>query len=235
MATGARMPRGIDPFNIYFTHAVSYLQEGTPTTNAVRLGILPDELTTLTTFLADWNPLYDKYSDKKRSRTTSIKDQLLILIDDVISFDQDKHILDRIASSPNVTVDDLVVFNIKRGLLQKSPTTAGSSPITDLVTVTIQPKGGGMLTIKCYSVTGQRAGIFEDADSVQYVYQIGDPVPASPDMPGLIKELSPKGVFTLSLGAGNKLKNLYIYFRWFDTRHPELAGPWSELQIAAIV
>ena len=229
------MPRGIDQFNIYFPNAVNYLQEGTPKTNAERLGVLTTEVSTFTGFLTEWSPLYAKYSDKKKSRTTSIKDQLLVLIDNVVTFDQTNHILDRIAASPNVTVDDLVSFNIKKGVLQKSPASAGSSPISEQVTVAIQSLGGGMMSIKCYSMTGQRAGIMDDADSVQYLYQVGGQSPDSAETPGMIKELSPKAVFTLSLGAGSALKNLYIYFRWYDTRHPELAGPWSSLQIAGIL
>ncbi|MEI6555786.1 MAG: hypothetical protein WCL70_09370 [Paludibacter sp.] len=235
MATGARMPRGIDQFNIYFPNAVNYLQEGTPKTNAERLGVLPEEVAALNDSLTAWTPLYSKYSDKKKSRTTSIKDQLLVIIDNVVTIDQNNHILDRIAASPYVTIDDLVTFNIKKGVLQKSPASAGSSPISEQVTATIQSLGGGMMSIKCYSMTGQRAGIMEDADSVQYLYQVGGQAPESAEAPGMIKELSPKAVFTLSLGAGSALKNLYIYFRWYDTRHPELAGPWSSLQIAGII
>lgn len=234
MAKGTRMPRGIDPFNLYFVNAVSYLQDGTPT-NAERLGIVPEEVTKLAAFLAGWLPLYGKYSDKKKSRTTSIKDQLLVLIDNVVTFDQTNHILDRIAASLNVTVDDLETFNIKKGVLQKSPSSAGSNPIGEQVTVTMQPLGGGMMSIKCYSMTGQRAGIGEGADCVQYLYQVGDAAPVSAEVAGLIKDLSPKAVFTLLLGAASSTKTLYIYFRWFNTRHPEIAGPWSGLQIAVIV
>jgi hypothetical protein len=235
MATGARMPRGIDQFNVYFPTAVSYLQEGTPKTNAERLGVLPTEVTAFEGFLTVWIPLYSKYNEKKKFRTTSIIEQLHVIIDNVVTFDQTNRILDRIAASPNVTVDDLVTFNIKKGVLQKSPSSAGSNPINELVTVVMTPLGGGMMQVKCYAVSGQRAGIPDFADSVQYIYQVGGQAPASAEEPGLIKELSPKGVFTLSLGSASALKNLYIYFRWFDTRHPELAGPWSGLQIAGIL
>ena len=61
MTTGARIPRGIDDFNPYFTNAISYLSDGTPTTNAVRLGVLPAELAELTGFATTWAPLYLKY------------------------------------------------------------------------------------------------------------------------------------------------------------------------------
>jgi len=235
MSTGARMPRGIDPFSPYFGTAVSYLKEGEPQTNAERLGILPAEVTRLETYLAEFIPLYGKYSEKKKFRTTAIIEQLRLIMENVVTFDQSNRILDRIAASPNVTVEDLVTFNIKKGLLQNTSRISSSTIIKEQVTVVIQPLGGGIMSVKCYSPTGQRAGIPDDADSVQYLYQVGGQAPDSAEAPGLIKELSPKAVFTLSLGSGSALKILYIYFRWYDTRHPELAGPWSGLQIGGIL
>ncbi len=235
MTAGARIPRGIDDFNPYYTNAINYLSDGTPTTNAVRLGILAEELTELTGYATAWAPLYIKYSDKKNSRTTAVKDQLLEIIGNVIGFDQDNHILDRIAASPNVTIIDLETFNIKKGSLQKTTRTVSSTPISEPVTVTIQPIGGGSLTVKCYSTTGQRAAIYDGADSVQYTYQVGDTAPASAEVAGLTKELSTKASFTLALGSGSSAKNLYIYFRWYNTKHPELAGPWCSLQTTLIL
>ena len=235
MTTGARIPRGIDDFNPYFTNAISYLSDGTPTTNAVRLGVLPAELAELTGFATTWAPLYLKYSDKRNSRTTAVKDQLLEIIDNVVTFDQNNHILDRIAASPNVTIVDLETFNIKKGSLQKTTRTVSTTPIIEPVTVTIQPIGGGSATIKCYSTTGQRASIYDGADSVQYLYQVGDTAPSSAEAPGLTKDLSTKASFTLALGSASSAKNLYIYFRWYNTKHPELAGPWSSLQTTLIL
>jgi hypothetical protein len=235
MATGARMPRGIDPFKIYITNGVNYLKDGAPKTNAERLGVLTDEVSRLDEYLTELLPLYDKYSEKKKFRTTAIIEQIRLIIEKVITLDQTNRILDRIAASPNVTVDDLVTFNIKSGLLQNTPRVSTSTIIKEQATVLMQALGGGIMSIKCYSPTGQRAGIPEGADSIQYLYQVGGTAPDSADAPGLIKELSPKAIFTLSLGSGSALKNLYIFFRWYDTRHPELAGPWSGLQIGGIL
>ena len=151
------------------------------------------------------------------------------------SFDQDNHILDRIAASPNVTIVDMETFNIKKGSLQKTTKSVSSTPISEPVTVTIQPIGGGSLTVKCYSTTGQRASIYDGADSVQYLYLVGDTAPASAEADGLTKEVSTKASFTLALGSGSSAKNLYIFFRWYNTKHPELAGPWSSLQTTLIL
>ena len=89
--------------------------------------------------------------------------------------------------------------------------------------------------MKCYGTSSLRAGIFRNADSVQFLYMVGKTPPASAAEAGLLKELSSKAIFTLQLGADNSGNNLYIYFRWYNTRHPQLAGPWSSLNWTLIL
>jgi hypothetical protein len=235
MSTGARIPRGIEEFNPYIANTNAYLLAGSPTTNAVRLGIIPDEVTQWTDVATAWLPLYAKYSDKKNSRTTAIKDQLLSLIDQCVELDSSCHLLDRIAASPNVTIEDMGAFNIRRGILQKTTRSIPHTPISESITVSIQPLGGGSISIKCYSSSGERAAIYEDADSVQFVYQVGGTTPAAADVIGLERDISTKAAFTLALGSSSSSKYLYIYFRWYDTKRPGLAGPWSALQTTLIL
>lgn len=234
MADGSRIPRSIEKFNPFIGNTTAYLKEGLPT-NADRLGILPAELTKWDGFLTAWTPLYVKYSDKKNSRTTAVKDQLWDIVDQCIDFDHTSHILDRIAASPNVTIVDMETFNIKKGVLQKNTRSVSNTPISELVAAIVQAIGGGSVTIKCYSVTGQRAAIMDDADSVQIAYSVGTTPPASVKSEGLTYDLSTKATFTLALGAENSAKYLYIYFRWYNTKHPELNGPWSMLETVLIM
>jgi hypothetical protein len=234
MTTGPRIPRGIDDFNPYIVNTTAFLHSGVPN-NAERLGILIAELEKWSAFAGAWSPLYSKYSDKKSSRTTVVKDQLLEIISNTVDFDQSVHFIDRIAASPNVTIVDMEAFNIKKGVLQKTSRGSSSTPIAESVTVTIQPIGGGTMSLKCYSTTGQRASIYSGADGVQFLYVVGDVPPVSAEAPGLSKELSTKATITLSLGSGSSGKNLYIYFRWYNTKHPELSGPWSALQTSLIL
>ena len=161
--------------------------------------------------------------------------ELRLIIDETADFDQSNHILDRIAASPNVTIADMETFNIKKRVLQKSTRTIPTTPIVDSVSITLIPIGGGSILLKCYRSTGQRAAICEEADCVQYLYQVGDTPPASADAGSLKNGLSTKASFTLALGASSSGKTLYIYFRWYNTKHPELAGPWSSLQTSLIV
>ena len=234
MPTTTRIPRAINVFNSYLMNTTAYLLMGSPS-NAERLGVLQPEMDRWSNFLGQWTPLYSRYSDKKNSRTTAIKDQLLEIIGLATDFDQSVHFLDRIAASPNVTIVDMETFNIKKGVLQKTTRTVPVTPMTEAVVASIQPLGGGTAVLKCYTVSGQRASIYSGADSVQFLYQVGDTPPVSAEAPGLNKELSTKAIITLSLGAGSSGKNLYIYFRWYNTKHPELSGPWSALQTSLIL
>ena len=235
MSDGSRIPRQIEEFNSYISTTNTYLLEGAPTTNADRLGILATEVTKWSAIGTLWSPLFMKYSDKKNSRTTAIKDQLLQLITDCVNLDQTCHILDRIAASPNVTIVDMETFNIKKGVLQKTARTVSTSPVAERVMPSIQPIGGGSVSIKCRSTTGEGTAIIGGADSVQYVYQVGNTPPISTEGEGLKNGLSTKASFTVALGTASSAKYLYIYFRWYNTKHPELSGPWSALQTTLIL
>jgi len=229
------MPRTFEGMNNYLTKTETHLLSGDPVINWTRMGLLQTEMTKWSFFRTSYAALYIQYSDETNTRTRAIRDNLQNLLDQVIEFDRVNRILDRIASSPNVTIDDLMIFNIKQGPLQKSGKTIKVTPINENVTVTLQPIGGGIVAVKCYSITGQRAHIFTDADCVQFAYLLGDTPPTSVMVPGLVFGLSSRASFNLNLGAEQARNNLYIYFRWYNTRHPEQAGPWSALQNTVII
>jgi len=234
MTVAPRIPRGIDDCSQYLVSTNKYLGSGTPN-NAERLGILPEEAIKWSGFTNRYNPLYLLYSDKKNSRTTAVKDQLLSIIDEVTDFDQKNHLLDRIAASPNVTIADMETFNIKKGVLQKTTRSVATTPLINQVAAAIQPIGGGSLNIKCRNVSGERAAIDEGANCVQYAYMIGEKAPVSADAENLRREISTKASFILALGSDSSTQSLFIYFRWYNTKHPNLAGPWSALMTTFIL
>jgi len=234
MADKSRIPRSIDGFNIYLTGTNGYLIAGGRETNAVRLGILPTEVEHWSGNFAKWTELYQKYCDKKNSRTTAVIEQLNLIMADTIEFDRTHHILDRIAASPNVTVTDLTTFNIKKGLLEKTTRSSSVTQITEMVVPSIQLVGGGVLAVKCRCATGESASIIEGTDCVQYRYKVGTTAPLSVEEEGLKSDLSTRASFNLNVGAENTGKNLYIYFRWYNTKRPNLAGPWSPLSTSLI-
>jgi len=229
-----RIPRGIHQFFAYIVNTNAYLLLGTPN-NGVRLGILPTESTTWAGFLVSWNAIINKYTDKKNSRTTLIKDSLNLIIANCVLFDQTNHILDRIASSLAVTLADLEAFNIKKGVSQQAKGGSSTTTITEPVIPVIKPIGGALISIKCYSSQGNRPGIFSLADSVQYAYVVGDKPPVAADDATLTKEMSSKGSFTLNLSPSNSGSSLYIYLRWYCIANPAQSGPWTLLQTSLIL
>jgi hypothetical protein len=228
MSTGTRIPRSISGFSPYISLTSSYLVAGTPT-NASRLGLTEEEVATWCSFNRAWAPLLLLYNDKKSGRTTTVIDQMHEIIEQLVAFDQANHILDRIASSVNANVTDFETFNIKSGPLQKNTHSVPVTPFTELVIVNLQPLGGGSVSIKCFSSGSQRASILEGANCVQFVYLVGTTPPLSAEVEGLTRDLSTRASFVLSLGSGSSAKYLYIYFRWYNTKYPELAGPWNSL------
>jgi len=207
--SNSRVPRTIVEFNGYIGITTNHLNAGEPK-NAERLGVTEEELTTWTGIYSRWTPLYVLYSDKPNSRTLAVTAQLQALMDECYTFNQTKHILDRIAASPNVTVVDLQTFNIMTGTAKRSYTV---QPIQESVITSIQLLGGGSVTVKCHANGSIRASIIDPADCVEFVYAVGTTPPESADAAGLNKGSSTKATFTLALGSGSSSKYLYIYFR----------------------
>jgi len=235
MSGSPRIPRTIDLFNTYITQTNTYLLLGTPT-NWSRFGWLATEQAQWAAFGAQWAPLYLKYSDKKGGRTTAITDQLHAIIEQCFTLNKTKGLLDRIAAAPTVTITDLQMFHIKSGVLETPTHSVSKSPITDSVMVNFEPLGGGEIILKCRTQHGgSKPSIAPGADCVQYAYQVGGTAPESADATGLIRDLSTKSAFLLHSGLNNAGKTLYIFFRWNNTRHPDLAGPWGSLQTSIII
>jgi hypothetical protein len=234
MADGSRIPSSIDEFAPFSSNTSAYLAAGTPS-NATRLGVTAAELVTWQSFATQFAALYPKYADKKNSRTTAIKDQLLLIIRNCVLFNQTNHILDRIASSPNVTIADMETFNIKAGVLRKTTKTKMQTPISDVISATVIPIGGGSLEIKCRNMNSNRASIVDGANCVQYAYVIGEKPPTGAEELGLRNQISSKAYFTLNLGTDACSKIIYIYFRWYNIKYPELAGPWSNMMAMMVL
>lgn len=233
--TRTRIPNSIVSFNTYITTTDDYLLTGTPDTNATRLGIIASEQQSWTAFRTEWTPLFPQYENKRNSRTMLVTDELHNIIRKTKAFDQEHHILDRIAASPNVTVTDLSTFNIKSGPLAKKSHTKPTKAITALVVPDISQLGGGELAIKCSNNADSRVAVLDEANEVEFRYLVGTEAPASMNDPLLQQGASTHARFTLNLGGENGGKTAYLYFRWQNTKYPALAGPWSQLYAILIV
>ena len=245
MAT--RIPETIAEFNGYINTTDDYLQApATPPTNATRLGLSAQNAT-------DWNDkrtywkdtLYPKYQDPMQS-TSAVKGNVKIFMDGFHTFANP--LLNIMAVSPAAIHDDEVVFNFKIG---KHEPTHATVRIGEMVAPEVAAHGGGDIDIKC-KVAGEagRAHKPAGADSVQVAYMIqgndnNNPMPPnpnpnpgndlpSPDSTAFSNEISTRTMFTLHIGTDNKGKTLVVAIRWFNTKHPELAGSWSDIQAVII-
>lgn len=235
MSDGSRIPRKLEELGTYLSSTSTFLGAGTPTTNGVRLGILPPEQTQWVAINTAYAPLLLKYLDKKNSRTSNVRDQMLLLRQKLIDLDKMVRFLDRIAASPVVTQVDLDVFNIKNKALKSTARMNVSSNILESVSPVLSSVGGGMFAVKCLTPNSKRAAIIDGADSVQYCYSVGATPPESPVVDGLKQGVSSKASFTLSVGAEYSGQNLYVFFRWNNIKRPEMAGPWSSVHTVLVV
>ena len=234
MSDTSRIPHSIVDFHGFLTTTCAYLVLGTPN-NATLLGWTAAELTTWTGYLTAWQPYYIKYLDKRNARTPAVTEILNGFIDKACAYNKSHKLLDRIAASTSATTTDLNIFRIKTsGVTKKATRTVSTTPVEISVSPAFVLVGGGVIKVKCKNNTDKGQHIVEGSDSVQYVYKIDDKAPEGADDSGLSSGLSTKASFSLSLGSSNSGKPLYIFFRWYNTKHPELAGPWTPLQTLSI-
>ncbi len=99
-------------------------------------------------------------------------------------------------------------------------------------------QGGGRYKIFCRAdKEAGRAHKVDGADSVQFAYTISPQQPKpmpTPDDGTMTLAISTKAVFIKDFGDGNLGKWMVIYFRWYNTKRPLLAGGWSPMYVVPI-
>ena len=237
MPQNSRIPRSILKFNIFIRRTNSYMLEDDPAPlNWVRIGWTQEDMDAWTAFLNRWMPLMSKYSDKKVTRTTDVTNNLYLVINDCVEHDKTYHLIDRIASSTTATLTDYEVFNIKKGILHDSVPSVSVIQIEEEVFAQLSAKVGGSVKISCRTKHDRsRPSKPVGADCVRYAYRIGGTPPFGADDEGLIRDISTRASFILKLGTGSAEKKLYIFFQWYNTKHPNLAGDWSNIYSLSLI
>lgn len=227
MAETARIPRSIPAFHNYMMDTDDYQTAGSPAAYK-RWNWTDEESEAWTEFRNKTKPLFAKYSDKKVGRTTVIKDDLLLIIKDCVKYDREHHLLDRIASSSQGIVTDYSTFHIKRGTpLAKPKGTRRVEPIAEQCVAILTMMGGGFVRVRCRTHhNNKRPAKAKGADSIIAAWRISETAPAHAD-DGTTKEVSTKATFTIHCGEDSPGKKLHLYTRWYDTKNPNRAGPWT--------
>jgi hypothetical protein len=230
-STGSRVPRSLAKFDQYIKTVTAFLLAGGATSNGIRLGLTAAKITQVQGYLTQWytgNPsspgLYELHTNPA-TKTKATRKQIADLIKKFATFFSP--LLIRMSGSTAITVSDRLVLNIAAPNTSK---TKPRVPITDTVYFEAKPLGGGSMRVTCrVSTDTKRASKPKGADTVQLSYKTGDPAPVGPDDPASKKDSSTHALFTLPLGASSAGQKLYLFARWMNTKHPELAGPWSPL------
>jgi phosphomannomutase len=224
----SRIPHSPDDFNKYITTTDDYQKIGGPPTNAIRLGLTATNSTDWTTKRTAWDLLFKQYVDPALS-TSVVKDNVRIFIKSFHTFGNP--LLNVIAASPNANATDAAKFNV---VIERARPTHHTEPIAERCFATAQTLGGGEMKISCRTDhDASRASKADHADSEQIAWIIADAPPANVNDVAN-KEIITKASFTLHLGAENAGRKLFFFSRWYNTKHPELAGPWSDLNTAVI-
>lgn len=225
MSSTTRIPTVIAEFNAYIGNTHTYLQAGTPA-NYLRLGLTLADATAWSDATEEWAELYTNYINPLTS-TSIIVEKIRNAMHDFRAIANP--MLAVIAANPVATDDDAGVFNLVLNRNHHAPTHP-TTPITATVMTEAKPIGGGDLLVTCRDMTDDsRASKNPQADSVQVAYKIDGTAPEGAN-DGTTKEIYTKARFLMHLGSENAGKKIYLYFRWYNTKHVNLAGPWSTLQ-----
>ncbi len=194
-----------------------------------------------TAYTTDWrdewvNNVFPAYSNPLTS-TSGVKSDTHQFIDDFVQFMETELLIEKIKSCGLANHDDELVWNMKLEADEKSVHT---DKITPEVYAEITTLGRGMFDIHTKAEADMtRSSIPRDAgaDSVQFAYIIVDKpsdAPMDPNSELLKKDISRKAHFEFDAGSANQSKWLVVYFRWFNTSFPKIAGNWGTMQIVAI-
>ncbi len=233
MADKSRVSKKIADFNSYIRNTDDYNAVVTPggTANYQRLGMSDAEFNQWHGFRTQWDTLYSKYSDKKESRTTAIKDKLRALMKDFEVFA--RNILNEIAGIRTSTIDDLRVYHIKaKDLRDTEP-----SPIhsTDPPVVALKGLGGGIMDVHFRKTADQTRPSMLPNYVGELRYVIDAVLPDDPDaIPSKTTVVSSKAHFKLNLGLPNIGKRLHAYARWTHKHDSQFSSGWALVMDAVI-
>jgi hypothetical protein len=237
-----RIPPEVLKFIVYIVAVNTYLQTiapGDTDPRGIVLGMTTAELTKLNSFvkkLVSGDPLnpgiWDLYQnpDTRTKKTTA--DYRQLRKDFNVFF---RPLLKRMEGSANITDGDRLPLHIVNPSgKHKRPT----KRIAYACTAIIRPLGQGRLYVVCrYSEDTKRAGRPAGTTGVEVAYIIETIAevntqdakhPMVEDADSIPNRyISTRAAFTMILGGANAGCRIKLFFRWINSKYPELAGDWS--------
>jgi hypothetical protein len=194
------------------------------------------------TYKTDWhdkwvNDLFPKWSDPLL-KTKEVNQNVETFMKDFAQFVQNEKLVDKIKSSGIATNADALTWNF---VLVRSEPTVQTDPIDKDLFAEVVAGGRGAIEVEVRAEEDQsRPSIPTDAgaDSVQYAWKVfaTKEETANPNLTPeeMTRDISTKARFEFDAGFANQGKWLVIYFRWYNTKRPNLAGQWSAMTTLAI-
>jgi hypothetical protein len=227
MADRSRVPTPSQDFNAYINRTDKFLQAidtDTALPNWQRLDLKAAEA-------GWWNSQRVFWSDTLYPKHTNKTTKTIVTTADIKDFKaqfkkMSARMLDTIAAADATGNKEALIFNLVAKGSRKKPVYHTTS-ISDGIALLVQVKGGGRLHFSCR--TGHdinRASLAKMSNCVQVAYSIGEKVDADHMAHHII---STRASFIHEFGSANIGKWVYIHVRWYHTKHPQLAGVWSEM------
>ncbi|MCX6706132.1 MAG: hypothetical protein NTV24_03470 [Candidatus Woesebacteria bacterium] len=217
---------------------------GQTKSNGERLGMTTAELVAILIFLGRWftgdpanRGAYELHTNPATKTKDTAADVQKIKKEYKVFF---QPILVRMSGSPNITSADRIQLNIAEPVEHR---TRKTKVITTLTSVTSVPVGPGEEKLICTPIESDTEGISGEADSIQVALVIVDAnyvdgselstkvQKTAPEHVGQVpyREIHTKSENIIQFDHKYRGHKVYVYARQYDVRHPELAGPWSEV------
>jgi hypothetical protein len=193
-------------------------------------------------YKTDWHDewvlnLYPKWSNALL-KTKQVNADVETFMKNFSNFVEDELLIAKIKASGIASNADAITWNFT---LERSEPTVRTEPIaTDIVPEVISA-GRGKIEVEVRAHADQKRPNIpreDGADSVQYAWKVfaTKAETANPDLTpdDMTKDINTKAAFEFDAGFVNQGKWLVIYFRWYNTKHPELAGDWCSMITMAI-
>ena len=248
------IPRDIKHFNKWLRDTYAILIAGSPT-GATRYNWTPAFTTQWLAFLNLWTPEFALY-DNKATYQTTIKDGLLVIIENLITYAETNKLIQLVRATAVLTPADCITWNLPiklsvnvtatHHLVEEAASSANEKSATtgEFVFVKLIPKAGNSVHVEAFTEIAESGRPHKEKgfDLFEYAYGVfySDTanLPTSAADPRLEKKHSSHASFlaqfagdainlhTLAAGAPVPVKTVIMFGHWAKSKHPTDDAPW---------
>jgi hypothetical protein len=194
-----------------------------------------------TAYKTDWhdkwvNDLFPKWSNPL-TKTKEVNQNVEKFMKDFNNMVQEEKLVIKIIASGIATNADSLTWNF---VLERKEPTVRTDAIEKEVFAEVEAGGRGVIECAVRANKDEtRSSIPREdgADSVQYAWAVVDKeTDGIKDLNDsrLKRDISTKAIFEFDAGSVNQGKWIVLYFRWYNTKRPTIAGKWSPMIITVI-